>query len=211
LEKERPERGTGMKKVITLILIGFAVLACNSHAEKEQEVKEQHEKHTPDINYLGVSVNVAIETKKALGSELKAALKRGGVEEAVSYCNVNALPLTDSIAQRYNATIRRATDKPRNPANKATAMEMRWIEQFKTEIAHEGKVNASVTEVGDSVHFFAPIAIEALCLTCHGTLGEELTVDNYTYISDKYPDDKAINYSLDDLRGVWHISYPKLD
>lgn len=200
-----------MKKLVTMAFIGLAALACNRQAEKEQEVIEQQEKHSPKINYLAVSVNVAKETKKGLGGELKAAMKRGGVAEAVNYCNVNALPLTDSIAQRYNATIRRATDKPRNPANKATTLEMRWIEQFKNEIAHEGKVNAAVTEVGDSVHFFAPIAIDAFCLTCHGTVGKELTVDNYTYVTDKYPEDKAINYNVDDLRGVWHISYPKLD
>ncbi len=200
-----------MKKLIILSLVGLAVLACNRHAEKEQEIIEQHEKHTPQINYLGVSVNVAIETKKALGGELKAAMKRGGVEEAVNYCNVNALPLTDSIAQRYNATIRRATDKPRNPANKATAMEMKYIEQFRREISQEGKVTPVVAEAGDSVHFFAPIAIESLCLTCHGTKGEALTVENYAIISEKYPEDMAFNYNVDDLRGVWHIAYPKLD
>jgi hypothetical protein len=200
-----------MKKLITLAIIGLAVLACNEHDRKKEEVREQHERHTPQINYLGVSVNMARETKKALGGALKAALQRGGVQEAVGYCNVNALPLTDSIAQRYNATIKRATDKPRNPENALTALERLYMEQFRKEIAHEGKVNAVVTEVRDSVHFFAPIALEGLCLTCHGTLGKELTIDNYSYITAKYPEDKAINYAVDDLRGVLHIAYPKLN
>ncbi len=200
-----------MKHILTLAFLAIAVLACNQHAEKEQEIREQHEEHTPKINYLGVSVNVAIETKKALGGELKAAMQRGGVEEAVGYCNVNALPLTDSIANRYNATIKRATDKPRNPANAVTAVEKKYMEQFRAEIAQEGKVNPVVTEIGDSVHFFAPIAIEAFCLTCHGVKGDVLTEENYAIIQSKYPEDKAINYQADDLRGVWHISYPKLD
>lgn len=199
-----------MNKVLVLVSLGLLVLACNQPSKVEEDVPKQDNQYTPNINYLGVSVSVAITTKKALGAELKAAMNRGGVEEAVNYCNLNALSLTDSIALRYNATIKRATDKPRNPQNAATAAELEYMEQFRLEIASDGKVNPVIVEKGDSIHFFAPIALEAFCLTCHGTKGKDITDENYAFINAKYPEDKAISYSADDLRGVWHISYPKL-
>jgi hypothetical protein len=40
-------------------------------------------------------------------------------------------------------------------------------------------------------------------------VGETLTVENQAIIAAKYPEDKATGYQAGDLRGLWHITFPK--
>jgi hypothetical protein len=44
-----------------------------------------------------------------------------------------------------------------------------------------------------------------LCLQCHGK-PEERKADAYTLIEQYYPNDKAINYDLGALRGMWKVT-----
>ena len=48
-----------------------------------------------------------------------------------------------------------------------------------------------------------------LCLKCHGKIGETLNEDDYTIIKKIYPDDKAIGYDNENLRGIWSIQFEK--
>jgi len=43
----------------------------------------------------------------------------------------------------------------------------------------------------------------------HGTPGNEIGNENYEHIKKLYPDDKAINYTVGELRGIWSISFNK--
>jgi hypothetical protein len=57
--------------------------------------------------------------------------------------------------------------------------------------------------------YFSPIKTKSLCISCHGTPGENMTVADYEFINEKYPNDLAINYEPDQLRGIWSISFNK--
>jgi hypothetical protein len=49
----------------------------------------------------------------------------------------------------------------------------------------------------------------ALCLNCHGKVGENVTQDTYQLIKDLYPGDSATGFEKGDLRGMWSIKMAK--
>lgn len=46
--------------------------------------------------------------------------------------------------------------------------------------------------------------IQALCLNCHGS-SENISTDVKNILNTKYPDDRAVGYQKDDLRGAVSI------
>ena len=67
---------------------------------------------------------LAMATQSQLGKNLIAAIQRGGTEEAIPFCSIKAIPLTDSMAVAAKAKIQRVTDRPRNPLNSASEEEI---------------------------------------------------------------------------------------
>ena len=56
-------------------------------------------------------------TFSVLSGQLQKALKAGGLDSAIHYCNLAAMPLVDSLSQLHKAQIRRTSMKVRNPNN----------------------------------------------------------------------------------------------
>ena len=69
------------------------------------------------------------------------------------------------------------------------------------------EVNPLVYSDGSTNKFFAPILTKELCLSCHGTPGNQLSEADYAFIKEIYPYDKAINFNSGDLRGIWSIKF----
>jgi hypothetical protein len=55
------------------------------------------------------------------------------------------------------------------------------------------------------VGYIEPIYMQSLCLTCHG---ESLAADVAEEIKRRYPEDQAIGYKPDELRGIFWLEYP---
>ncbi len=161
------------------------------------------------LSYEVKGLNYALSTKGQLGKNLMGAIKKKGIKEAVTFCNERAYALTDSMAKVNHATIKRVSDKPRNQNNIANAKELAHIETFKTMVSNEQDVEAIVEEVGNSVNFYYPITTNAMCLQCHGTPNKELKSDTYKTIKGLYPNDKAIGYDVNQVRGIWSITFDK--
>lgn len=67
-----------------------------------------------------------------------------------------------------------------------------------------------VKQVDDqTIAFYAPIKVNAMCLQCHGKVGETLKSEDYAVIQKYYPNDKAVGYVDGDLRGMWSIQFKK--
>lgn len=150
---------------------------------------------------------IAQNTQKLLGKNLKGMMKAKGPVAAVSFCNTKAMPLTSEMEQKYHASIKRVSDKLRNPKNEGNANEKAIIAQFKTSLS-KGEAVTPVTQVekDGKVHFYAPIKVGGLCLTCHGAAIAN-PVDSILKLS--YPNDKARGYKQGDLRGIWSIAMDK--
>ena len=195
-----------MRPLILLIFIMGMGIGCNSETHK-QEKNKQIDYDTTAVVQEGKKI--ASATFRTLSGNLQQALAEGGVDYALQFCNVEAMPLTDSLSSYHNVTIRRASHKPRNPSNKADSLEMRAIEQYLTQL-EKGENLEPITYSDDkTISFHAPITItNKLCLNCHGKPNKDITKSDLAKIQELYPMDRATGFSMGELRGVWSIRFP---
>ena len=158
-----------------------------------------------DAEYRRYGQQLAMQTKTALGSNLKKALKAGGPEEAVAFCNTQAEPIADDMSAKLDAAIGRVSDRPRNPANAADDVELAIIRDFKTALAAGEKPEAALRERGDQVVGYYPIVTNGMCLQCHGEAGTQISPETLELIERLYPEDKATGYGVNELRGLFVV------
>jgi hypothetical protein len=188
--------------LVPVLILGL--FSCNEQAENE---KDSTTIVVEEPDYLIEGRAIAMNTFNILSTTLSEKIAEGGIPNAIDYCNLAALPLTDSIAKANDVMVRRVSSKARNSANLPTAFEEGVLANYQSLMDKGMKASASVEEVDGEVYFVAPIIVQPLCLNCHGTPGEELALSNYELINAKYPEDQAINYKEGDLRGIWSIRF----
>lgn len=190
----------------------------------EAHYREEHGKGLGKGNGIGkrqrklgkdsgeIGLNYALSTKAQLGKNLMKALKEKGPEGAVTFCNLKAMHLTDSMAVKHSATIKRVSDKPRNPINKANAIELEHIETFKKVVLEGEEVKPIVEELNNSeVNFYYPITTNAMCLKCHGSPNKEVTPSTLSTLKSLYPKDMALGYESGQVRGIWSIRFTSVN
>jgi hypothetical protein len=149
-------------------------------------------------------------TFATLSTNLSGALKEGGVANALEFCNVEAMPLTDSLSTHYNIEIRRASHRPRNPENQADSLEMVSIQAYVKQLEAKGEFKPYVYRHRSNILFHAPIRIAGdLCLNCHGSPGTDIAQRDLELIRELYPQDEATGFEVGELRGIWSIRFPE--
>ena len=135
-----------------------------------------------------------------------------GMANAVSYCNTNAIKLTDTYASD-SVSINRTSLKYRNPANKPDTTEERILDFFASQLEKEIQNNLLdplVEKKKDgSIHFYKPIILQETCAACHGTKTEVAQSGLCKRIDSLYPSDKAYGFNPGDFRGMWHVKFTK--
>lgn len=183
-----------MWKSISFILAIIALSACSN---LNRQTLSEEEKTA--LMHLGNSI--ATETQNVLLHNVSKALKQGGTEYAVAFCNLQAIPLTDSIADNLKVFIQRLSDKNRNPKNSLQLP----MDKLAWERIKSGKVDFIEESKSGEIHYYKPISIiMPTCIKCHGGK-TDISESTQKIITQKYPNDKAINYEMGDLRGMWKI------
>lgn len=175
-------------------------------AEHYQEEKRKHSLHqNTEISPIELGKRIAMQTKSTLGSNLKKAINTKGTEGALSFCATKAITLTDSMATLLNAKVKRVSDKNRNPLNKANSSEMEYINAAKKALSQNQQIIPKLikTELGHTAYY--PIMTNKMCLQCHGSPNQDISPEVYSKIKQLYPEDMAIGYKSDELRGIWVI------
>jgi hypothetical protein len=154
---------------------------------------------------------IAGATKQTLGKNLQAAIQDGGIENAIGFCNLNAMPLVDSLNRKYGARIRRVSSKVRNPVDRPVGVEQEILEAYEYQWQDSVALDENIQVINENEYLFTkPIMVDnALCLYCHGKPSNGLTAETEQFIKSKYPDDEATGYEIGDLRGMWSITIPK--
>jgi len=156
------------------------------------------------------AVQDAKKIAKALGGalqkELQAAMKAGGPVNALDACNVEAMPLTAQTSKDYGATVSRVSLKNRNPENAPDDWQQPILQAFD-ERAANGEDPASMASATvepldngkQQLRFMKALPVGGVCLACHGA---EIDAKTRAKIDELYPDDKATDYSLGEIRGA---------
>jgi nitrate reductase cytochrome c-type subunit len=154
-------------------------------------------------------LHFAMQTKGVLGKALMNAINMKGTENALAFCSTRAIYLTDSMAVTLNASIKRVSDKNRNPLNSANNEELAYIEKSKTLLYKGEKINPQIVETNSEMVGYYPIMMENMCLQCHGITESEVLPNTLQKINSIYPNDKAIGYKSGELRGIWVVKIKK--
>lgn len=203
------------------ILFFLLILSCNSDKRISREVFEQVQKsqeikivHEVDIlnKALEWGEEISLEAQKELMGTLQKVIGEQGVPGAIEFCNVEALPILKRVSNEYGVSIRRVSNRYRNPADQPTESEKGILEayEYNEENGVEGNTaNIQKLENGEELLFTKAITIPGgLCLNCHGEPGIDIQDETLEIIDRLYPEDKAKEHQIGSLRGMWSISIP---
>jgi hypothetical protein len=210
-----------MKKLISnsLFIILLILLGCKNSSEgdktKDSRVKTYQEEvkdysdNKIDLTPLEQGLNFAMQTQKVLAENLMYEINTNGTVHAFTFCNANAYTLTDSMALALNVQIKRVSDKPRNPNNKANKQEAAYITKSKEFLAKGEIIKPEMTETNGQMVGYYPIITNQVCMQCHGNQGTEVLSETLLQIENLYPNDKGIGYKINELRGIWVVEMNK--
>lgn len=142
---------------------------------------------------------------KTLGSNLKQRLQTGGPTAALDFCADKATELTGEVDEALgaNVSVKRISLRYRNPGNAPQGREKIILEAMQR-LQESGVVlPGEMIEKSDNgvYKYYKPLLInKGVCLKCHGDLGN--TPDLAAKIRTYYPDDHAVGYTMQDLRGA---------
>ncbi|MBK6950025.1 MAG: DUF3365 domain-containing protein [Haliscomenobacter sp.] len=183
------------------------ITACNRQS-KAPEVKPLTEEES--ARFLEQGQEIAQATFAVMSGHLQAAMQEGGVAHAAQYCNMAALPIADSLSGVYGAKIRRTSLKVRNLEDRPDDLEKSALEQYAKDWAAQMPLKPKVVLVDNqTVAFYAPIKVNAFCLSCHGEVGASLKEEDYATLKSLYPEDQAVGYKDGDWRGLWSVRFDR--
>ena len=186
-----------MKYLINVTILFFLILFLGC-ADKRTEVTEDQ---------LEGMRATSMEFMKSLKGILIKQIQTKGVLQAVSVCSDTAQVLTNNFGLQKGVFIRRVSLRNRNENNYPDDFEKMVLNKF--ELLKQNNELDDKTEHIETVkegeytyvRYLKPILIQAECLNCHGNPNDMMT-DVKDLIMQKYPQDKAVGYSIGDLRGA---------
>ena len=186
----------------TLSLVGLALLclACRPPAPAPPE--------GPPTSPTADDATARIERAQRALAPLKSGLKQAltaampkGPAEAVSACRVEAPRIAGELSAG-GIRVGRTSDRLRNAANAPQSWMLPLLDDYA---AGSQETFRTASLPGGLLGHVEPIRIQALCVTCHGSvLPEELTAR----LAELYPADQARGYAEGDFRGLFWAIVP---
>ena len=149
------------------------------------------------------------KTMKNLKNRLQIALKEGNIVAAIKICSSEAQDLT-ILNNTEKTTIKRISLKYRNPANKPNKKEELILKSFEERLqAGEGFKDLVFKQTTTNykektLTYIKAIPTKEVCLNCHG---KNINSKVLKQININYPNDKAIGFSLGEIRGAFAVRH----
>lgn len=183
-------------RILTLLLL-VAVVSCQQNIPRDKDVSILKDK----------ADSIATLSQNVLLQNVAGAIQKGGTEYAVDFCQVEAIPITDSLSKEVQMYIQRITDKNRNPKNNLKTKTDRSIfDEFKRK---SELFDTLLIEEKQYVYYKRINLAMPTCLKCHGNPQADIEEKTLKKIQAHYPKDKALEYQIKELRGVWKINISK--
>lgn len=194
-------------RIFIMFLMFFMIFSCSNNEEKQAAKEEESVKQ----EYLQKGGKIANATQAELMKNVKQAMKKGGPVYAIEFCNVHALSIKDSLSHLHDCEIQRIALKYRNPMDEPqTERGKEQLNRYKRAHQDGETIKPEVYVFDDRIEYYKPIFIAMeTCLKCHGEPGKDIADATLEEINERYPDDLATGYALNDFRGAWKITFRK--
>ena len=194
-----------------LLAIAFIVQFGCGQGTSSSEAKEETAESAMHsyAEYLKKGKEATVTTQGTLMANIGKAIKQGGTEYAVQFCNVNAMPLVDSLSTAAGVKIGRISARNRNPNNGVKSKEDRRAWKYFANNKGDGASTDTVLyDRAKQPVYYKPIRIGMeTCLLCHGSRSQDIELATLEKIDELYPTDNAVNYSMGELRGLWKVEF----
>lgn len=183
-----------MKQILLAIPVFFLVACADNDSSSDL---------TSPVDHLAVGDSITNQAQQVLLTNVAGAMKQGGPVHAVEFCNINASSLMDSLSELHHVSISRVSEKNRNPNNKASGFEIDLLTTLEslnlkdTVLVAQGK-----TTYYKSIRLGMPA-----CIKCHGVPNEDINEATLSVLNQRYPNDLATGYKLEDFRGAWKVVF----
>ncbi len=146
-------------------------------------------------------------------SVLAVEMDKGGPESAIGVCRDKAPQMAKAASEETGWAIRRVSLNNRNPKAVPDAWERAVLEDFDRRAA-AGEAPATlekgelVTDGGQKTYrYMKALPTAELCLKCHGPQAS-LAPAVRAKLAELYPQDKAVGYSVGQVRGAITLKKP---
>lgn len=135
-----------------------------------------------------------------LMKRLGEVLQTQGAASAVAVCQAEAPEIARAVAQERNVRIGRTSDRLRNPNNRPP--------EWAADLIPTRPENPTYLAGADGrLAALLPIRLKPQCLTCHGP-AERIDPAVRQALAEHYPQDRAVGYAENDLRGWFWVEVP---
>ncbi|GAB2680201.1 Tll0287-like domain-containing protein [Aliiglaciecola aliphaticivorans] len=151
---------------------------------------------------------IAKQKMAQFGNQLKTALldaiASGGFENAVDVCQQQAPQIASELSTK-GWKLSRTSLKTRNPLNLPNEWQKPVLLNFEQQAKNGQPIDKLVYSeiVNGQFRMMKAIPTGQLCIACHGSNVSPKLQDK---IDQHYPQDAAINFSLNDIRGAFSVT-----
>jgi hypothetical protein len=162
------------------------------------------------VKFQDESRKVVNDMASRLGTALQKEMTTNGPGAAIKVCKDLAPAIASEISRKTGQRVTRVSIKTRNPLlGSPDAWEQKVLADFASRMGKENPATIEYAEIviepaGKFMRYMKAIPVKEVCLKCHGTpetippqVKEQLDID--------YPADKAIGYSVNQLRGAFSV------
>ncbi|MDH4100098.1 MAG: DUF3365 domain-containing protein [Nitrospirota bacterium] len=182
--------------LVRLLLIAVVLAGMTSYALADGGLDAKKRKMTGDAMEV-------IIMRSTLAKNFVGAQKEISESMVQSVCTAVSTE-SETIMKRDKVKIRYAAIKYRDPKNTATAEEEALLAKFDKDRKLKYQWDEVTIEGKAHLRYSRPIFIEKACLACHGAKDKLPPA-----ISKLYPEDKAYDFEVGDLRGMVQITMEK--
>jgi hypothetical protein len=188
---------------LLLMLVGVGLLMARPSSALAAEA-------SPPVDSAALSkAVVAMEQLNQMRINLASSLEGRSDEPTMETMKEVCKPVgmrAIAIGKENGWQVRQVASKFRNPDHApANAQERQVIDLFSRHPEIKGLWEPAVAEQGAGLNYYRRINVEPSCLACHGT-----KASRPAFIKDNYPDDKAFNLAVGELRGMYAVHLPEV-
>jgi hypothetical protein len=145
------------------------------------------------------------QMRVSLASTLEGRTEEPTIETMKEVCKPVGMRAI-AIGKENGWQVRQVASKYRNPDHApANAQERQVIDLFSRHPEINGLWEPATAEQGAGLNYYRRINVEPSCLACHGT-----KASRPAFIKDNYPDDKAFDLAVGELRGMYAVHLPEV-
>lgn len=190
---------------LLLILLGVGLLVAlpSTASAAEASAAASTPVDAAALSKAVVAMEQLDQMRISLASTLEGRSEEPTLETMKQVCKPVGMRAV-AIGKENGWQVRQVATKNRNPDHApATDQERQVIDLFSRHPEITGLWESAAADQGAGLNYYRRINVEPSCLACHGS-----KASRPSFVTTNYPEDKAFDFKVGDLRGMYAVGLP---